>query len=131
MADGAMPVTPNQDCGRSASLCSSRAIFTNSRNGWAARKTATWAGTSASKRALTRHAPALVDSELVGVFQIVEKRQMHRAGFVERSQPPDLLAARDASTKCAFVNAAISASVDEGGCSKNSAAPFHPSRSGR
>ena len=31
--------------------------------------------------------------ELVGIFQIVEKRQMHRSGFVERSQAPDLLAA--------------------------------------
>jgi hypothetical protein len=32
-------------------------------------------------------------SELVGVFQVIEERQMHRAGFFKRSQPPDLLAA--------------------------------------
>ncbi len=31
--------------------------------------------------------------ELVGVFEIVEKRQMHGPGFVERSQPPDGAAA--------------------------------------
>ena len=31
--------------------------------------------------------------ELVGVFEIVEKRQMHRTGFVERSEPPDDVAA--------------------------------------
>src|ERR1700687_1459691 len=37
--------------------------------------------------------PGLRRRELVGIFQVVEKRQMHRAGFVERSQPPDLLAA--------------------------------------
>src|SRR6266478_2136205 len=37
--------------------------------------------------------PGFRRSELVGVFQVVEKCQMHRAGFVERSQPPDLLAA--------------------------------------
>src|SRR6476620_2255682 len=30
--------------------------------------------------------------ELVGISEIVEKCQMHRAGFVERSQPPDDLA---------------------------------------
>ena len=33
--------------------------------------------------------PGLGRRELIGVFEIVEKRQMHRAGFVERSQPPD------------------------------------------
>ena len=60
MADGAMPSLPNQDCGRSASPCNSRAIFTKARNGCAARSTATWAGTLASKRGLTRQAPALV-----------------------------------------------------------------------
>ena len=31
--------------------------------------------------------------KLVGVFDIVEKRQMHRAGFVERREAPDDLAA--------------------------------------
>src|SRR6266850_1358046 len=35
--------------------------------------------------------PGLCRSELVGVFQVVEKCQMYRAGFVERRQPPDLL----------------------------------------
>src|SRR6266404_2222208 len=37
--------------------------------------------------------PRLGRSKLLGVFQIVEKGQMHRAGFVERSKPSDLLAA--------------------------------------
>src|ERR1700687_1422145 len=27
--------------------------------------------------------------ELIGVFQVVVERQMHRAGLVERSEPPD------------------------------------------
>ncbi|MGY4337802.1 hypothetical protein ACVWW3_002708 [Bradyrhizobium sp. LM2.9] len=31
--------------------------------------------------------------ELVGIFEIVEERQVHRAGFVERSQTRDDLAA--------------------------------------
>src|ERR1035437_2943675 len=37
--------------------------------------------------------PRLRRRELAGVFQVVEERQMHRPGFVERSQPPDLPAA--------------------------------------
>src|SRR5882724_13410279 len=32
-------------------------------------------------------------SQLIGIFQIVEKRQMHRAGFIERSESLDLQAA--------------------------------------
>ncbi len=35
IADGAMPSLPNQDCGRSASACHSRASLTKARNGWA------------------------------------------------------------------------------------------------
>jgi hypothetical protein len=31
--------------------------------------------------------------ELIGIFEIVEERQVHRAGFVERSKTPDDLAA--------------------------------------
>jgi hypothetical protein len=30
--------------------------------------------------------------QLLDVFQIIEKRQVHRAGFIERSEPLDLLA---------------------------------------
>src|ERR1700682_1045958 len=37
--------------------------------------------------------PRFRRSKLAGVFQIVEKRQMHRAGFFQRRQPPDLFAA--------------------------------------
>ena len=62
IADGAMPSVANQDCGRSASACHSRATCTKAWNGFAARNTATWAGTLASNRELTSTAPALVDA---------------------------------------------------------------------
>ena len=56
--------------GEARRLYNSRAIFTNSRNGCAARSTATWAGTLASKRGLTRHAPALVDASWSAYFRL-------------------------------------------------------------
>src|SRR5882757_3156097 len=118
-ADGAMPVLPNQDCGRSATLYSSREIFTNSRNGWAARKTATWAGTLASKRSLTRHAPAFVEASWSAYFRLSKNAKCIGPASSSEASPLSCWPAREASTKCAFVNAAISASVDEGGCSKN------------
>src|SRR5216684_401923 len=118
-AEAAMPVLPNQDCGRSASRCSSRAIFTNSRKGWAARKTATWAGTSASNRLLTRHAPAFVEASWSAYFRLSKNARCIGPASSSEASPATGWPPRDGSTKCASVNAAISASVDEGGCSKN------------
>jgi hypothetical protein len=37
--------------------------------------------------------PRFGRGKLIGIFQIVEKGQVHRTGFVERSQRLDLLAA--------------------------------------
>src|SRR5712671_5356265 len=118
-AEAAMPGLPNQDCGRRASLCSSRAIFTNSRNGWAARKIATWAGTLASNRSLVRHAPACVEASWSAYFRLSKNVRCIGPASSSEASPPTCWPPRDGSTKCAFVNAAISASVAEGGCSKN------------
>src|SRR5258708_8976598 len=119
IAEAAMPAVPNQDCGRRASLCSPRAIFTNSRNGWAARKTATWAGTLASNRSLTRHAPAFVEASWSAYFRLSKNVRCIGPASSSEASPLTCWPPRDGSTKRAFVNAAISASVDEGGCSKN------------
>src|SRR5712672_3149914 len=118
-ADGAMPALPNQDCGRSASPCSRRATFTNSRKGWTARKTATWAGTLASKRLLTRQAPAFVEASWSAYFRVSKNVRCIGPASSSEASPLTCWPPRDGSTKRAFVNAAISASVDEGGCSKN------------
>src|SRR3984957_10528459 len=37
--------------------------------------------------------PRFGRSELIGIFQVVDKCQMHRTGLIERSHSPDLLAA--------------------------------------
>src|SRR6202048_1589407 len=118
-AEAAMPVLPNQDCGRSASRCSSRAIFTNSRKGWAARKTATWAGTLASNRRLTRHAPAFVEASWSAYFRLSKNVRCIGPASSSDASPLTCWPPREGSPKCAFVNAAISASVDGDGCSKN------------
>src|SRR6266480_4121911 len=118
-ADGAMPALPNQDCGRSASPCSARAILTNSRNGWATRKTATWAGTRGSKRALTRQAAALVEASWSAYFRLSKNVRCIGPACSSEARPLICWLPRDGSAKCALVNAAISASVDEGGRSKN------------
>src|ERR1700687_5114736 len=127
-ADAAIPALLNQDCGRRASRYSSRAIFTNSRNGWAARITATWAGTAASKRALTRHAPALVEASWSAYFRLSKNVRCIGPASSSEASPLTCWPPRDASTKRAFVNAAISASVDEGGCSKNVGCAIPPRR---
>ena len=119
IADGAMPAMPNQDCGRSASRCSSRATCTKARNGWAARNTATWAGTLASKRGLTRQAPALVDASWSAYFRLSKKPRCIGPASSSDASPLTSWPARDGSTRCAPANAAMSASVDKGGCSKN------------
>ncbi len=49
-------------------------------------------GGNAGFKPLTDQArSSLRGSELIGIFQIVEKSQMHRAGFVKRSQSRDRL----------------------------------------
>src|SRR5258706_1997028 len=118
-AEAAIPAVPNQDCGRRASLCSSRAIFTNSRNGWAARNTATWAGTLASNRSLTRHAPAFVEASWSAYFRLSKNVRCIGPASSSDASPLTCWPPRDGSTKRTFVNAAIAASVDEGGSSKN------------
>src|SRR5258708_27314636 len=118
-AEGAMPAVPNQDCGRRAPLYSTRAIFTNSRNGWAARKTATWAGTLASNRSVNRHAPAFVEASWAAYFKLSKNVRCIGPASSSEASPLTCWPPRDGSTKCAFVNAARSASVDEAGCSKN------------
>ena len=108
-----MPALPNQDCGRSASSWSSRAIFTKARNGWAARSTATWRGTLASKRSLTRQAPALVEASWSAYFRLSKNVRCIGPASSSEASPLTCWPPRDASAKCAFVNAAISASVDD------------------
>src|SRR5258708_2320364 len=119
IAEAAMPAVPNQDCGRRASLCSSRAILTNSRTGWAASKPATSAGTLASNRSLTRHAPAFVEASWSAYFRLSKNVRCIGPASSSDASPLTCWPPRDGSTKRAFVNAAIAASVDEGGCSKN------------
>src|SRR6267154_2531197 len=118
MADGAMPSLSNQDCGRSASPCHSRAICTNARNGWAARRTATWAGTWASKRELTRQAPALVAVSWSAYLRLSKNVRCIGPASSSDASPLIVCPPRAGSANTDFVNAEMSASVDEGGCLK-------------
>ncbi len=76
-------------------------------------------GHLASKRALTRHAPALVEASWSAYFRLSKNVRCIGPASSSEASPLTCWPPRDASTRCAFVNAAISASVDEGGCSKN------------
>ena len=119
IADGAIPSLSNQDCGRSASSCHARAIPTKARNGWADRSTATWAGTRASKRGLTRQAPALVAASWSAYLRLSKNARCMGPASSSEASPLITWPPRAGSTNTAFVSAAMSASVDEGGCLKN------------
>src|SRR6185295_1856649 len=119
MADGAMPSVSNQDCGRSASACHSRASLTKARNGWLARSTATWAGTWASKRGLTRQAPALVALSWSAYRRLSKNARCMGPASSSEARPLITWPPRAGSTNTAPVNVASSASVEEGGCLKN------------
>ena len=93
IADGAMPSLSNQDCGRSASACHSRASFTKARNGWRGPQHRHMGGHLGLEARADQAGAGLGRLELIGVFEVVEKRQMHGTGFVERSEAPDHLTA--------------------------------------
>src|ERR1700676_4459868 len=118
MADAAIPELPNQDCGRSESRCSSRATFTKARNGCAARKIATWAGTAFSKRWLIRQAPARVEASWSAYLRLSKNVRCIGPASSSEASPLTSCPPREASTKCASASAASEASVDEGGRSK-------------
>src|SRR6185312_10252277 len=119
MADGAMPSLSNQDCGRSASACHSRASLTKARNGCAARNTATWVGTRPSKRALTSTAPALVALSWSAYLRLSKNARCIGPASSSEASPLITRSPRAGSANTAPVNAARSASVDEAGCLKN------------
>jgi len=90
MAEGAMPSLSNQVWGRSASACHSRARLTKARNGCAARSNRDMGRNSGFETRADQAGAGFGGCELVGVFEVVEERQMHGAGFVQRSQSLDL-----------------------------------------
>src|SRR6516162_3525844 len=128
IADGAMPSIANQVCGRNASRCSSRATRTKAWNGWAARSTATSAGTRAAKRGLTRQAPALVAANWSTYFTLSKNVRCMGPASSSDARPRISCAALEGSSNCAFVNAAISSSVERGGRSKNVGCAMTPRR---
>jgi len=74
--------------------------------------------------------PGLRRSESVGVFQVIENVRCIGPASSSDASPLTCWPPRDGSTKRAFVNAAMAASVDEGGCSKNLGCAIPPVESG-
>ena len=109
IADGAMPSLPNQDCGRSAS----RVPFARDparRRGTAGPRAAPrhGPGTLASKRGLTRQAPALVEASWSAYLRL--SKNVRCIGPASSSEASPLISwpPRDGSANSAFVSAAMS-----------------------